>query len=257
MKLIDAKNIGFSIEGKTILDKVNVCLESGEMLGLIGPNGAGKSTLLKVLAKLNESFLGDYALKQKNISDYSRKDLAKIIGYQEQSAPVHWPLPVRRVVELGRLPHQGFSEKLTDHDQQLIETAIDKAQIRDLLDREVSSLSGGERMRVLLARLFAGEHKIILADEPVASLDPYHQVHVMELLAEHAKAGNAVIVVLHDITLAARFCDRVILLDKGRCVAQDNVMALHESKQLEKTYQMSFHKNKMGDDVILTPWRRL
>ncbi len=257
MKLLDAKNISYAIANKTILKNINIELHSGEILGLIGPNGAGKSTLLKVLASLTDHYEGSYQLKEKNISEYSRKALAKIMGYQEQSAPVHWPLPVQRVVELGRLPHQGFNESLNDTDIQLVNAAIDKAEITDLLERDVSSLSGGERMRVLLARLFAGEHEIILADEPVASLDPYHQVHVMELLAEHAKAGNAIIVVLHDITLAARFCDKVILLDQGQCVAQDSVLALHESKELEKAYQMTFHKTELADGVILTPWRRL
>lgn len=256
MALIDVEKIAFSIDEKVILEDINLQLHQGEVLGLIGPNGAGKSSLLKILASLNDDYSGKVLIKGQPSQSYNRKDLAKIIGYQEQSAPVHWPLPVRRVIELGRLPHQGFSGKLSDVDLQLVEESINKAEVGDLLDRDVSNLSGGERMRVLLARLFAGQHEIILADEPVASLDPNHQIHVMELLAEHAKSGNAVIVVLHDINLAARFCDRVILLDQGQCVAQDSILSLYESGQLEKTYQMSFHKHDIDDGYIITPWHR-
>ena len=257
MPLIDVKNLSFKIADKVILDNINLQLHSGEVLGLLGPNGAGKSSLLKIIAALNDDFSGEVLVKNNALKAYNRKDLAKIMGYQEQSAPVHWPLPVRRVIELGRLPHQGFNENLTTQDHRLVNDAIDKAEVRDLLERDVSSLSGGERMRVLLARLFAGQHEIILADEPVASLDPYHQVHVMELLTEHAKAGNAVIVVLHDINLAARFCDRVVLLDEGRCVAQDSILSLYESGQLEKTYQMKFHHHTIEDGDVITPWHRV
>jgi len=239
-----------------ILDGVDVALMQGEMLGLIGPNGAGKSTLLSALTGLRES-AGTVYLQGKRFADHTRKQAATQIAYLPQSHAVQWPLKVQRVVELGRLPHLPWWRSGNSDDARIIDDAMQNAEVAHLSQRIVTSLSGGERTRVLLARVFATQAAIILADEPVASLDPYHQLHVMELLQQHARNGGAVIVVLHDLTLAARFCDRLLLLHHGKVAASGTVNDVLKPDVLAAVYGVETTVFYEGENCVVNAVRRV
>ena len=174
------KNINLELEGNKILQDVSVRVQTGETVGLIGPNGAGKSCLLKSILGLLDLEAGHVTIDGENLNDLDLKERAKKMAYAAQGAPVHWPLTAETVVGLGRVPHLNPWQKLSKDDEIAIEYAMERTDCLNLKDRQVTTLSGGERARVLLARVLATGAKYILADEPVASLDPSHQLQVMK-----------------------------------------------------------------------------
>ncbi|HND13830.1 MAG TPA: ABC transporter ATP-binding protein, partial [Pseudomonadales bacterium] len=207
MSALVVDDVRVELDSRAVLAGVSCELAAGEVLGVIGPNGAGKSTLLRVMAGLLHPASGSVRLDGRELQAWPAAERGRRIGYLPQSAPLHWPLDVRTVVELGRLPWQHGWFSVDEAGPAAIATALRDAEVEDLQHRLVNELSGGERTRVMIARLLAAEPLILLADEPVAALDVYHQLHAMELLADRAVRGTAVAVVLHDLSLAARFCD--------------------------------------------------
>jgi iron complex transport system ATP-binding protein len=206
MALMEIKNltVGERLQG------LNLDLTAGEVVGLIGPNGAGKSTLLSALAGLLD-YSGQINLETQDLASFPATQKARRIALQPQFVESAWSLSVHDVVSLGRLPWG-------DADQKIIHAAMHRANVSALARRRVDELSGGEKARVWLARVLANQASILLVDEPVASLDIRYQRDVMELLREYALSGHAVIIAIHDLSLAARYCDRFCLLDKGRQV---------------------------------------
>lgn len=261
MSLLSASNISLSFADQQVLKDISLSVERGEVVGLIGPNGAGKTTLLRILANLQNPDHGQACLNNKSLKDTALKELAQQIGYLAQGAPAHWPLLVEKVVELGRLPYQSLNQSLwqglSASDKKIIDQAIAQTEIGHLRQRPITTLSGGERMRALLARLFASEPTLILADEPVAALDPYHQLHIMELLREHAAKNGAVIVVLHDLNLAARFCDRLMLLKDGRLVAEGKPGEVLNNQQLRDVYGIEAKFLQAEEQFAVIPWQRI
>ncbi len=261
MSLLSANNISLSFGDNQVLQNVSLSVKRGEVIGLIGPNGAGKTSLLRILANLQNPDHGQVDLQGKNLSDTAIKQLAQQIGYLAQGAPAHWPLLAEKVVELGRLPYQSLNQSLwqglNTKDKKIIDQAISQTEIDHLRQRPITTLSGGERMRVLLARLFASEPTLILADEPVAALDPYHQLHIMELLREHAANKGAVIVVLHDLNLAARFCDRLALLHKGKIAVEGKPALVLDNKNLRDVYGIEAKYLKDDSQFAVIPWQRV
>lgn len=179
------------------------------------------------------------------------------MAYAPQGAPVHWPLTVERLVELGRMPHLGPWQKLSPDDHDQVEAALVATETAHLKTRIVTSLSGGERAGVMLARAIAVGAPWLLADEPVASLDPYHQIEVMEILRGLAAEKTGVVVVLHDLALAMRFCDRVFLLDHGKVVASGPPGHVLSAENLERVYRVRAHAGTHEDVPFLVPWQRL
>lgn len=259
MTLLCARDVRVTIDSKPLLDGVDAELHAGEMVGLIGPNGAGKTTLLRVLAKLLDPDSGAVTLEQIPLSHITHEAFARRCAYLAQGAHAHWPLSVESVVALGRLPHLGWRQALGSTDRAAIEAALAATEIEQLRVRAVTTLSGGERMRVLLARIFAAQPQMILADEPIAALDPYHQLHAMELLREHAHASGtprAVLTVLHDLNLAARFCDRLILMANGRIVCDGAPREVLTVDNVRKVYRVDARIVDTDGDLSVTPFRR-
>lgn len=255
--LLRARDVRVLIDSRQVLDGVSAELYAGEVVGLIGPNGAGKTTLLRVLAKLLDFDSGDVTLDQTALSHITPAIFARRCAYLAQGAHAYWPLSVERVVALGRIPHLDWRQALRESDRLAIEHAMRAAEIEHLRARAVTTLSGGERMRVLLARIFASQPQIILADEPIAALDPYHQLHIMELLREHAHAGDksrAVLAVLHDLNLAARFCDRLLLIAHGRIVGNGSPREVLTVENLRNVYGVNASISDSGSEfsVMLT-----
>ncbi|MCW2240440.1 ABC transporter ATP-binding protein [Azospirillum canadense] len=204
---------------RTILAGASFAVRRGTVTGLIGPNGVGKTTLLRAIAGLLPHD-GALAFDGRRLP-VSARERARLIGYLPQGHAVHWPLTVRRTVELGRLPHLGPLGRLRADDVAAVDRVMAATGIAALSARTVSSLSGGERARVMLARVLAANAPLLLADEPVAALDPGHQLRLMALLRDEAVVRNrAVFVVLHDLALAARCCDDLVLvMPDGRCLS--------------------------------------
>lgn len=204
---------GLQVRGVSVsnrLDGVNAALEAGEITAICGPNGAGKSTLLQCLAGLLRPDNGDVLLDGRPLPQ--GRERARRIGYLPQSGEIAWDLSVAALAELGRLPHG-------DRGEAQVRAALEAADLTDFADRPVSTLSGGERARALLARVLAGEPQWILADEPLAALDLSHQLALLARLRAAAEQGVGVVLVVHDLALAMNHADRVLVLERGRLVA--------------------------------------
>lgn len=255
---IDGRNLTVRIRGRAILSKVDIAAAPGELVGLIGPNGAGKSTLLSVLARLRAPDGGTVTYDGLPAGTVDTRALARRLAMLAQSGRVDWPLTVERVVALGRLPHAGrFGTGDPGRDRAAIRRAMRAADVERLADRPVDTLSGGERTRVLVARALAVEAEMLLADEPVAALDPYHEIEVMELLAGTVRDGAGVVVVLHDLTLAGRFCDRLVLLKDGRVIASGPPGAVLTDALIAEAYGVSALLGAHEGAPFVLPWRRL
>ena len=236
MSVLEARSVSFRYGGTQLLRGISLNVGAGEVVGLIGPNGAGKTTLLKLMACLLRPESGQISLDRQQLETISEAARARLLAFLPQGAPAHWPLTVERLVELGRIPHRAWWQGLSTDDQTSVHEAMVRMDVARLRGRVVTTLSGGERARVLLARVFATQPQVILVDEPVAPLDPFHQLQVMRALREHAAEGGSVLVVLHDLNLAARFCDRLLLLDRGTIVCQGAPRQVLEKPALAAAY---------------------
>jgi iron complex transport system ATP-binding protein len=202
-----------------ILSRLDLTVAPGQLTVVVGPNGAGKTTLLRTLAGLVAPSRGAATLGGRPIAALARAERARIIAYAPQGGTVAWPIPVQSVVALGRLPHGERPDALPPAGREAVTAALAAVGMEAFAARDATSLSGGERARVLLARALATEAPVLLADEPVAALDPRWQLLALERLRARAHAGASVVMVMHDLSLAARFADVVVLLDRGRVVA--------------------------------------
>jgi len=257
MSLIEGSAIAIRFGDNAILNGVDLAAREGELIGLIGENGAGKTTLLRVLANLLPMEHGKVRFHGDDIQGISCRAYAREMAYLPQAAISHWPLEVRHLVALGRLPHRDPWQRLDETDLERVETVLRWTDTIHLANRTVTTLSGGELVRVMLARALASEPKLLLADEPVTSLDPFHQLQVMELLRDIAKQGACVFVVLHDLTLASRFCDRLLLLHAGKVMAEGPPEAVLTPSNLKVAYAITAEFGEREGAMYLLPWQRL
>ncbi|MGD9601352.1 MAG: ABC transporter ATP-binding protein [Gammaproteobacteria bacterium] len=204
-------------DGAQVLQTVSCAVRRGALLAICGPNGAGKSTLLRALAGLQPLVEGQITLRGQPLTDLAPRQRARAVGYLAQAPEIAWPLAVRDLAALGRVPRAGEPREVT---AAAIDAALSTLGLNALARRNAQSLSGGELTRAHLARLLAGGHDFLLADEPTTALDPGHQLEVLGTLARLARTGLGIAVVLHDLPLAARFCDEVLVLAQGRVVTQ-------------------------------------
>jgi len=218
--LLGAEGINLSIDGAHILRGVSTSLKPGELVGLIGPNGAGKTTLLKVLGGLLQPTGGEVRLLGEPLARYQPRQVARLIAHVPQSTLTDFAFTVREVVLMGRSPHLGRFQIEQTADREISQRAMERLHVEGLADRLITTLSGGERQRVFIARALAQQPRVLLLDEPTANLDVRHQLDVLELVADLARAENlGVIAALHDLDLAAHYCDRLVLMEAGRVLA--------------------------------------
>jgi iron complex transport system ATP-binding protein len=253
---LSARHICYRVADSELLREVDVHVNPGEVLGLIGPNGAGKTSLLKLLAGIEAPTSGTVLLQGANAASLDRTTRALRVAYLPQDAQVHWPLTVENVVALGRLPHQqGFNSR-TSEDRSAVHEALRRTRTASIAHRNIRSLSGGERMRALVARMLAVQAEVLLADEPIAGLDPYFQLEFMDLFAEEANRGRAVILVLHDLALAARYCHRLVMLHQGRVYAQGEPQAVLTPDNIQHVYRIEALAGDYEATPYVLPWRR-
>jgi iron complex transport system ATP-binding protein len=251
---IDAHGITVGFDGTPLLRDVDLALRSGEMLGLIGPNGSGKTTLLRVLGNLRSPQSGSVRYGGLPARDFGAQELARRLAYLAQGGTVHWSMRVETLVGLGRLPHRRPFRGPSADDRKAIERALARTDVVALRNRTMDQVSGGERMLVLLARTLAVEADTLLADEPIAALDPLHQLRVMEMLRQTTREGRSVIVALHDLSLAMRYCDRLVLLARGGVLTQGPPENVLTDQNLAAAYGVDVARGEHGGVPFLVPW---
>ena len=219
MTVLAAENITVKGGGRTILRDVSLQAHAGEFIAVLGPNGAGKSTLLKTLAGLLKPAGGQVMLEAKSLSAYSHRQLARVRAYLPQNPQLEWPISVERLVALGLTPKLPATGGLPESFIPAITRALEQCDLVDKREQPATTLSGGEFARAMLARALVGRPGILIVDEPITGLDPKHAIQSMQLLSDIARGGTLVIASLHDLTLAARYPDRVIILVDGALIA--------------------------------------
>lgn len=232
---LTVRNLSFSHARQPSLDGVDATFETGKLSVILGPNGAGKSTLLSCLAGVLKPDAGSASLDGTDISSMPATARAQRIGLLPQGAETHWAITAEALVALGRIPHMRGAGPSVD-DRRAISAAMSATATEGFANRVVTALSGGERARVLMARVLAGEPQWILADEPLANLDPGFQLDILGLLRRQANDGKGVVAVLHDLHHAVRFADHLLLLHEGQLFAQGSVDEVITAANLAAVY---------------------
>lgn len=246
--LLDAQALSLQLGGAVLLREIDLQVQGGELVGLIGPNGAGKSSLLRVLAGMETAGSGRVTLSGQPLQQLGSEQRARRIAWLEQRPQLHWPLPVHQVVALGRLPWRHAQGPA---DSAAVSAALARCGLQALSDRDFTSLSEGEKLLVNLARILAVESDLILADEPTAALDPGQQLQVMALLQQQAQAGKAVLAVLHDLNLAARYCSRLLLMHQGGIVASGTPEQVLTPALLKQVYRIQARFDPATQTVLV------
>lgn len=246
--MIEARDVSFRTgAGRTLLRDANATFRAGEVSALVGPNGAGKSTFLKLLAGLLRPACGEVELDGAPIVSLRPWDLARRRAFVPQEPPAFPSLRLRELVSLGRLPFREDADVALRHAG--VTAALDRVGLRALEDRDASTLSGGERARASLARALAGETPALLCDEPVAALDPAQALRMMRLFRALAEEGRCVVIVLHDLALATRFCDRLVLMKDAQVIGTVRAAELTNA-HVERLFDM--RSLRIWDAVL--PW---
>lgn len=213
MTLLELEGLTVMRDECPVVDRFDLRVGEGEFVGLLGPNGAGKTTLMRAALGL---------LPARGVSSLAalpERERSRRVAWLPQAREIAWPVEVRRVVELGRLPHAAHGAKTAMEDARAVDAALDRMDLRAFEGRPATELSGGEQARVLIARALSQETPLLLADEPIAGLDPEHQLRAMAVFADLARSGRGVVAALHDLALAAAHCSRLVLMHRGRLVA--------------------------------------
>jgi iron complex transport system ATP-binding protein len=253
---LSARNVSVIRGRRNIVDDATMALNAGELTILAGPNGAGKTTLARAMAGVL-AFNGSVTFDGLDLTAMPPRARARALAYLPQGHQFHWPMSVRSIVALGREPHADPFSQQSAADRAAIQRAMEATATEDFATRTITTLSGGERARVAMARALATEAPVLIADEPTASLDERHQLIVMELLQQIAHQGAAVLAIIHDLTLAMRFADRVVLMNEGRIVANDTPPLALTPDRIAAVFGISVNRVETPDGPLLIPSRAL
>lgn len=244
--IIEIQNLNFEINNNKILKNINLCINSGEFVGLIGPNGAGKTTLLKCINGINKSD-GIIKIKDKPIQDFTDKKLAAEVALMHQNTTITFPFPALEIVVMGRYPYLKRLQRESKADYSLARQNMDYTDTRKLEGSPITEMSGGERQRVIFAKILTQETDVILLDEPTASLDISYQEQIFKYSKELSQKGNTIISAIHDLKIAARYCTRLVLMNEGEIVADGRPEEVLTSENISTVYGINalVYKNRI------------
>ncbi len=247
MTLLSLENVSVTRGAQRVLHDISLEIAEGEVVALIGPNGAGKTTLMRAALGLLP------ATGTSSVARLPARERAKAAAWLPQSRQISWPVRAETVIALGRIPYLPAGRALSPDDRNSIDKAIQRMELAPLRDRIATELSGGEQARVLIARMLAQDAPLLLADEPIAGLDPAAQIGVMHAFSTVARGGGAVLVSLHDLGLAARHCTRLILLHQGRLIAQGSPSDVLTPSHLRDVFGVTAHFVDTPDGPVFQP----
>ena len=235
---ISAEGLSYSVETQTLLDNVRLHAEQGQFVGLIGPNGAGKSTLLRALSGMLRHQSGAVLLEGADLRSMSSKDVAASMALISQIAPYTHGFTSFELVLMGRYPHLGRFQIEGSEDNRIARDAMRQTDTERFADRTLDTLSGGERQRIFVSRALAQQPRILLLDEPTSNLDVYHQLKVLDLVRQLVNDGLTAVAAIHDLHMAARYCDRLVLLNVGRVLAEGTPEEVLTPEALESAFSV-------------------
>lgn len=247
--MLDIRNLNVRLGTRQILDDVTTSIREGEFVVIVGPNGCGKTTLLRAVAGLVQ-FEGGIELESVTLAARKVAERTELISYLPQERIVHWPLTVEQVVGLGFWTRGNRIFSGADV-AALVEGALSECGLTELRHRSMEELSGGEAARALLARALAMDARLLLADEPTASLDPAHRIEIMKLLNGYSRRGRTVLAATHDIDLAIKFADRMIILANGQVAADDEAAKLASGTILDEVFGVRFSRAQVDGETLI------
>jgi iron complex transport system ATP-binding protein len=253
MNAVVLEHVSVRYGRRVALEDVSLSIAPGAVTGIVGPNGAGKTTLLRAALGLQPLAGGSIRVLNKPLGEWSRETLARAAAYLPQGGEARWPMSASDIVLLGRLPYRTGFGAPDARDLKAAAEALARCDAGPFARRRMDELSAGERARVLLARALATGASVLLADEPAAYLDPAHQLGLMDLLREEARRGTAVAVTLHDLPLAARLCDEIVVLHEGRLAAGGTPTAALSDETLARVFGIA----AMRAGEVLAAFRRI
>ncbi|MFH1282400.1 MAG: ABC transporter ATP-binding protein [bacterium] len=235
--IFNLKNISYFYNKISALNSIFFTVNKGEFVGIIGPNGAGKSTLLNILSQLLSPENGEASLYGRNLLDFTKKELSRLIAVVPAEMYIPYSFTVQEIVSMGRTPHMGLLSIAKPSDNKIINNAIDTTHIRHLINRNINSLSSGEKQRVFISQALAQQPHILLLDEPTSHLDIHHQIEILRILKKQNEETHlTVIMVSHDINLASEFCSKLVLMDSGRIVKTGEPKEIITAKHIREIY---------------------
>lgn len=249
--MITVHNLSVGYGDTTIINNLNLSIPKGRITALIGPNGCGKSTLLKALARIHKPMHGEVLLDGTALSSFREKSLAQRLSLLPQTLQSPEGISVQRLVEYGRSPYLSHWGRLNAHDKVLVQRAMEQTGISDLAPVSLSSLSGGQRQRVWIAMILAQDTDVVMLDEPTTYLDLSHQIELMKLMREMNNQGKTVVVVLHDLNQACRYCDHLVVMHRGEVVSQGAPKDIFTPELLKNVFSLNAHV--VPDPIAHTP----
>ena len=249
--MLKLNDIHFAIENKTILDGISANFEQCKIHGIIGPNGSGKSTMMKNICRIWEPQTGTIFINNKDYRSISRKVLSKIVTLVPQHTNVSFPIPVYDIVAMGRNPHLGRFESLKKSDQEIIERALKQTNIYDLKDCNINELSGGESQLSIIARAFATEAALILLDEPTSELDIKHTIEIINILYTLKEQGKTILVTMHDLNLARKFCDTISIIHHGKMFFSGPPEQAFSEDNIRQVFGVNVREVKKNSTIFL------
>ncbi|MFW5987776.1 MAG: ABC transporter ATP-binding protein [Methanohalophilus sp.] len=247
---INIEGLEFSYNGHPTLKNMNVMVNKGEFLSIIGPNGSGKTTLLKCINKILEPKKGSIYIDNRNLEEFHRKDIAKQVGYIPQAERGTFPSTVFDTVLMGRKPHMNWMPGAKD--LEVVSDVMDVLELNDIAMKNINELSGGQRQKVIIARALAQQPEILLLDEPTSSLDLKHQLEVLDITQKQTLSGVSVIMTVHDLNLAARYSDKIIMMKEGEIFHGGGIEIL-TPENIEPVYEVSVDVLSKSDQIWILP----